>query len=121
MHKLSSSQITYVLTLLDAGLSGGQISAQTHLGSGTISCIYSQYHFNLLRSYGSYLLKLIAANIDYAWYIIRMGKVDNATEATKALVDVTNTSISAQTLCCQLKSKGMQSVVKQKQPFLKLL
>ena len=41
-----------------------------------------------------------------------MEKVDNAAEATKALVDITNTSISAQTLCHQLKSKGMQSVVK---------
>ena len=43
-----------------------------------------------------------------------MGKVDNATEATKALVDVTNTSISAQTLHHQLKSKGMQPGMKQK-------
>jgi len=119
MHKLSSSQITRVLTLLDAGLSGAQISLQTHLSSATISCICSTHCSHLPKASGGCPTKLTTANIDYARRIIHMGKVDNATQATKALVDVTNTSISAQTVRRQLKARGMQPVVKRKRPFLK--
>jgi transposase len=119
MHKLSSSQITCVLTLLDAGLSGAQISLQTHLSSATISRIRSTHRSHLPKASGGRPTKLTTANIDYARRIIRMGKVDNATQATKALVDVTNTSISAQTVRRQLKARGMRPVVKRKRPFLK--
>jgi hypothetical protein len=48
-----------------------------------------------------------------------MGKVDNAVEATKALLKITNTSISYQTVRCQLKARGMKAVVKRKRPLLK--
>ena len=49
-----------------------------------------------------------------------MGKVDNAVQMAKALQNVTNQSISAQTVCHQLKSKGMRAVVKRKKQLLKL-
>ena len=48
-----------------------------------------------------------------------MGKVDNATQATQVLQDVINIPISSQTLHCQLKSRGIKSVVKRKRPLLK--
>jgi len=48
-----------------------------------------------------------------------MGKVDNATQATQALQDITNTPISSQTLHRQLKTRGMRPVVKRKRPLLK--
>jgi uncharacterized sporulation protein YeaH/YhbH (DUF444 family) len=48
-----------------------------------------------------------------------MGKVDNAVLMAKALQNVTNQSISAQTVRRQLKSKGMRAVVKRKRPLLK--
>ena len=48
-----------------------------------------------------------------------MGKVDNATQATKKLKDIINTPITSQTVCCHLKTTGMRAVVKRKRPLLK--
>jgi hypothetical protein len=103
MRKLSSAQTHYILTLLDSGLSGAQISRQTSVGNATISRIRSEHRSNLPKSLGGCPTKLTTANIDYARRIIRMGKVDNATEAAHILQDITNTPFSSQTLCRQLK------------------
>jgi len=62
---------------------------------------------NLPKSSGGRPAKLNTANIDYARRIIHMGKVDNATQATQALQDITNTPISSQILHHQLKTRGM--------------
>ena len=48
-----------------------------------------------------------------------MRKADNAVQVTKALKDVTNQSISAQTVRCNLREFGLQPVVKRKRPLLK--
>ena len=48
-----------------------------------------------------------------------MGKVDNAVQMAKTLQNVTNQSISTQTVRRHLKSKGMRPVVKRKRPLLK--
>ena len=48
-----------------------------------------------------------------------MRKADNAVQVTKALKDVTNQSISAQTVHCNLREFGLQPVVKRKRPLLK--
>ena len=119
MHKISTAQTQQVLALLDSGTSGAKISQELGLGLGTISRIHSQHRSNLAKSSGGHPAKLSSANIDYARCIIRMGKVDNAVQMAKALQDVTNQSISAQTVCRQLKSKGMRPVVKRKRPLLK--
>jgi hypothetical protein len=48
-----------------------------------------------------------------------MCKADNAVQVTKALEDVTNQSISSQTVRCNLREFGLQPVVKRKCPLLK--
>ena len=48
-----------------------------------------------------------------------MGKVDDAVQMSKALQNVTNQSICAQTVRLHLKRKGMRPVVKRKSPLLK--
>jgi hypothetical protein len=48
-----------------------------------------------------------------------MGKVDNATQATKKLKDIINTPITSQTVHSHLKTTGMRAVVKRKRPLLK--
>jgi hypothetical protein len=50
---------------------------------------------------------------------VRMGKADNAVQVTKALQDVTNQSISSQTVRRNLKKSGLRPVVKRKRPLLK--
>src|ERR1700683_4359280 len=59
------------------------------------------------------------ANIGYAKRIVHMGQADNAVQETKALQDVTNQSISSQTVCRNLKKFGLRPVVKKKRPLLK--
>jgi hypothetical protein len=54
------------------------------------------------------------ANIKYVKYIICMRKVNNTTKATKTLQDIINTLISSQTVCYQLKVRGMRLVIKEK-------
>jgi hypothetical protein len=48
-----------------------------------------------------------------------MRKADNAVQVTKALKDVTNQSISSQTVHRNLREFGLQPVVKRKCPLLK--
>ena len=117
MQKLSTAQNLYIITLLDSSLSGAQIHNRTGFNSAAISCICSQHHSNLPKSYSGCPAKLTMTNIDYASCIIHMGKVDNAVEATKTLQNITNTPIYSQTVCHQLKARGMKAVVKR--PFLK--
>ena len=119
MQKLSSTQILCILNLLDSGLSVRQISHQTGHGIATISRTCSEHRPELQKSFGGHPAKLSMANVEYACQIIRMGKVDNATDAAKTLQDITNTPFSSQTLHRHLKSCGMKPVVKRKRPLLK--
>jgi hypothetical protein len=119
MHKLSSDQTLHILTLLDSGLSGAQISRQTGVGNATISRIRSEHRPDLAKSCGGRPSKLSTANVDYARRIIHMGRVDNATQAAHTLQDITNTPFSSQTLHRHLKFHGMIPVVKKKRPLLK--
>jgi hypothetical protein len=48
-----------------------------------------------------------------------MRKADNAVQVTKALKDVTNQSISSQTVCRNLREFGLRPVVKRKHPLFK--
>jgi hypothetical protein len=51
--------------------------------------------------------------------VLSQDKVDSALQMAKALQNVTNQSIPAQTVHHHLKSKGMRAVVKRKRPLLK--
>ena len=79
-----------------------------------MSHIYSEHFSNLSKSSGGCPVKLSSANINYDWWVICMGKVDNAVQMAKALQDVTNQFIFAQTVHCQLKSNDMRPVMKRK-------
>jgi transposase len=114
MRPLTLAQRTHIITLLDAGTSGHQIHHLTGLGIGTISRLRSQYRSEVAKSSGGRPSKLTPANIGYAKRIICMGKADNAVQVTKALQDVTNQSISSQTVRCNLKRFGLRPVVKKK-------
>jgi transposase len=119
MRKLSSSRIHYILSLLDSGMSGREISRQTRLSPSTLSRIRSEHRPHLPKSSGGRPTKLTSANIDYARRIIRMKKVENATQATKVLQNIINTPLSSQTLRRHFKKRGMKAVVKRKKPLLK--
>ena len=107
MRSLTCAQLTYIITLLDAGTSGHQIHRLTGLDIGTISMVHSQYCSELPKSSGGHPSKLNPAKIGYAKCIVCMGKADNAVQVTRALQDVTNQSVSSQTVRRNLKKSGL--------------
>ena len=100
--------------MLDSDFSEAQICDQEGLSSATINYVYSQHHFNLLKASGNDPLNLTMANINYIKYIICMREVNNTTKAIKTLQNIINTPISPQTVCYQLKVRGMRLVIKEK-------
>ena len=114
MKDTSSAQVTFVLSLLDSGHTGYQISSQTGLSTGTISKIRSRHRPNLSKSTGGRPSKLSENDIRYATRLITSGKADNAVQVAKSLAEVTNQSLSAQTVQNRMKGLGMKAVVKKK-------
>src|SRR5258708_27689222 len=49
---------------------------------------------------------------------INSGKADNCSQVTKMLQNVTNKSLSSETVCLRLKKAGWKAVVKKKRPML---
>ena len=118
MKDTSSAKVNLVLSLLDSGHTGYQISSQTGLSTGTISKICSKHCSNLPKSSGGHPSKLSENDICYATRLITTGKADNAVQVAKSLADVTNKTLSPQTVRNRLKGVGMKAVVKKKRPLL---
>ena len=118
MHRLSSSQVSHILFLLDSGESAASIHRTTGYGIATISCLHSEHCPNLSKPLGGCPRLLSTASISYAKQVIRTGKVDNATQAAVMLRRHSSGGFSTQTLRRELKESGMVSVVKKKRPRL---
>ena len=99
MQPLSPAQHTHILSLLEAGQSAHQISSTTGVHTSTISRLRRKHHPYLAKSSGGHPTKLSSSNICHGICLISTGKPENAVQVTKALQDITNESISAQTTC----------------------
>ena len=118
MHPLSAADQNHILALLDAGHSATQIAASTSYSLGAVSKLRSKHCPHLFKFCDGHPSKLIPANICYAQCLISSKKADTAVDVAKALRNVTNQPLSAQTICCNLKAAGLKAVVKKKKPFL---
>ena len=85
MKDTSTAQINQVVSLLNSGHTGYQISIQTGLSTATISRIHSKHCSNLPKSSGGHPSKLSENNIHYATWLIGSGKVENAVQVAKPL------------------------------------
>ena len=119
MRPLSIAKCDYIITLLNSNNSAHQIHHITGVSTGAISKIRAEHCPDLPKSSGGRPHKFTSANLSYARRFIHMRKADNAVQVTKALKDVTNQSISSQTVRRNLREFGMQPVVKRKRPLLK--
>ena len=63
-------------------------------------------------------MKLSENDLRYAARLVTSGKVDNAVQVTKALSNLTNQPLSAQTVRNHLKGHGLKARVKKKRPLL---
>ena len=120
MKSFSPPTCDHITTMLQSGVSGHSNYYATGISLGTISKLCSQHCFETPKSLGGHPIKLTSANITNAKHLIHMQKADNAVQVTKSLEDVTNQSISSQTVRCSLRKAGIRPVVKKKCPLLKL-
>jgi uncharacterized protein YerC len=98
MKDTSSAQVNFVLSLLDSGHSGYQISSKTGIATGTISKIRNKHCPNLPKATGGRPTKLSENDLRFTTRLITTGKADNAVQVAKSLAEVTNLSISPQTI-----------------------
>jgi len=118
MKDTSTAQVNLVLSLLNSGHTGYQISSQTGLSTATISRLHSKHCSHLPKASGGCPSKLSENDICYATQLIGSGKAENAVQVAKSLQEITNQSISPHTVRNQMKDIGMKAVVKKKQPLL---
>jgi Transposase/DDE superfamily endonuclease len=118
MRTLSSASQNHILSLLEAGHTAGHIAASTGYGISTVSRLRSNHLPHLSKSLGGRPSKLSSANIRHAQRLISSGKADTAVDVAKALRNVTNQPLSAQTVRRNLKAAGLKAVAKKKKPFL---
>ena len=118
MHRLSQAQRDQVISLLDSGHSGHEIHSITGFSIGVISKIRAVYHPGLPKAPGGHPRKLSEANMRHALRLIYSRRAENAVQIARALQDITNQPLSADTVHRGLKRAGMKAVVKKKKPVL---
>ena len=118
MKSLTPALQHHILSLLNSGLSGHQISSQTNVSNATISRLCSKHCPSLQKSSWGRPTKLSETNIPHAICLIGSGRAENAVQVTKALRDVVNKPISTHTIWNGLKKVGMKAVVKKERPRL---
>jgi transposase len=118
MKPVSATQRNLILSLLDSGYSGHEISSQTGVSNATISRLRSRNCPYIKKASGGRPSKLSEQDIRYAIRLIGTGKAENAVQVTKTLQNSTNQSISVQTVRNGMKEVRMKAVVKKKRPLL---
>jgi transposase len=118
MKPVSAAQHIHILSLLDSGHSGYDISSQTGVSVASISRLCSRHCHYIKKASGGHPSKLFEQDIHYAIQLIGTGKAENAVQVTKALQNSTNQLLSAQTVRNSMKEVGMKAVIKKKRPLL---
>src|SRR5260221_4142266 len=81
-------------------------------------CSGLKHHPDVPKPHGGHPTKPSDTDICHACHLISSGKADNSTQVTKLLQNITNKSLSAETVCLKLKKAGWKAVVKKKRPML---
>jgi len=81
--------------------------------------IHSQYCPSLPKKPHGHPYRLTATNVHHALHLITSQRAETAVQVTRILQNITNQSLSPNTVCRQLKKAGMKAVVKRKRPLLK--
>ena len=95
MKALSVAQHNHVLSLLDSGHSGHEISSQTGVSNATISRLCSRHHLYIKKASSGHLSELSEQDLHYATWLIGTGRAENAVQVAKSLQDSTKQPLSA--------------------------
>src|SRR5258708_9171418 len=118
MQSLASSKVEEGLCLIDSGHNAHKISAATGHHTSTITRLWSKHHPDAPKPHGGCPTKLSDTDICHACHLISSGKADNSTQVTKLLQNITNKSLSAETVHLNLKKTGWKAAVKKNTPIL---
>ena len=118
MKSLSTTQQAQIITLLEAGHSAYSIASQMEVSHSTVCNYRSKYLPKIKKASGGRPKKLSSHNIRHGTRLLLTGKADTAVQVAKALGNITNQSISTQTIRNHLKKSGFKPVVKKKRPML---
>ena len=118
VRSLSLTQQKSILSMLDSGHSGEDIAKKTGISCATISRLHSKERSALPKAVGGHPSKLSPINIHHAQHLISTGRAETAVQVTKALTNIINHPLSANTVHQHLKKAGMKAVVKSKCPVL---
>ena len=118
VRSLSLTQQKSILSMLDSGHFGEDIAKKTGIIHATISRLCSIECSTLPKTVGGCPSKLSPTNICHAQHLISTDRAETAVQVTKALTNIINQPLSANTVCQHLKKAGMKAVVKSKRPLL---
>jgi len=118
MKRLSADEHRLIVAKLSAGYSVKKVASSTHHSPSTISRIRSKECPDLEKLPAGRPSKLNPTNIRHAVHLITSQKAENAVQVSRALQNITNQPISAQTVRRHLRKAGMKAVVKKKKPLL---
>ena len=104
--------------MLDSGHSGEAIAKQVGVSPSAVSTLCSRKHSTLPKAIGGCSSKLSPANIRHSHHLITSDKAENAVQVTKALANIIDQPLFANTVCLHLKKSGIEAVVKTKCPIL---
>ena len=119
MKPLSSNQINYIISLLQAGHSVHDIAQAAHRSMGAISKISQKYLSDLSKSSEGCSPMLNDHDMCYVTHLLTSGEVDTAPQLAKRLEALKDTTISAQTIRNYLGAAGLKAITKKKRPYLK--
>lgn len=118
MKAIQDQQKQVIVNHLSSGLSVKKVHQLTGVSASTISRIRSSYCADIPRNFPGRPPKLSPANVRHSVRQLSTGSSENAVQVSRVLQDVTNTSVSPQTVRRHLKTVGMKAVVKKKRPVL---
>ena len=118
VKSLSLTHQNTILSLLDSGHSGEAIAKQVGVSPSAVSTLCSRKHSTLPKAIRGHPSKLSPVNICHSQHLITSDKAENAVQVTKALANIIDQHLSANTVCLHLKKSGMKAVVKTKWPIL---
>jgi transposase len=118
MRAIPPTTVQNIISLLDSKHSTREIATRVGVSQGTVSNIRNQHCPTLSKSSGGRPPKLSENDIRQSVRAITSGKADTAVQVRQMLGNITNTSVSANTVRRGLKNAGLKSVVKTKKPLL---
>ena len=100
MKPISEETHNSIVALLDNGLLSCKIAAQLGNNHVTVDRVHAKSRPEIAKSLGGQLAKLTVTDKHRLVHMVASGKADNAVQLTHALKEVTNVTLSTDSMLC---------------------